>query len=261
MRFALHDRSVSIEVATESSGAEFPPARGVGDGEGPASEPSRRDRDQRALDMDDFRRMVVSAHDHILEKVDELGELDRAIGDGDHGTTMRKAMMLGRDALDAHVQSTEEMLKAVGFAILEVDGGATGPLLGTFFLGLATGAEGGKAVGPTGLADMYEQAVVGLKRRTKARVGDKTLMDALMPAAEAARAGADAGFDVLHVCQAAANAACSGAEATQHHRARFGRAKHQGDRTIGHRDPGAVSMCVILTAFASALEQISDREQ
>ena len=121
--------------------------------------------------------------------------------------------------------------------------------------------KGGKAAGATELANMYEQAVIGLKRRTKARVGDKTLMDALMPAAEAARAGADGGLDVVGVCNAAASAACSGAEATRDHRARFGRAKHQGDRTIGHRDPGAVSMCVILSAFASALEEIYNREQ
>lgn len=207
--------------------------------------------DSSTLNADDIRAMVLGAHERILDNVDLLCALDRAVGDGDHGTTMRRAMDAARDAAAESISEVvADVFKVAGLAVLTVDGGATGPLLGSFFLGLADGADKLKTIDAVAARDCYQAAVEKLRTRTKAAAGDKTLMCALIPAATGAMEAANRGGDVLAVLRAAAEAADAGAADTQNYPAKFGRAKHQGDRTIGHRDPGAVSMALILSAFS-----------
>lgn len=204
-----------------------------------------------ALTVDDWLAMLGVARDTIVEHADELGGLDRAIGDGDHGTSMRRAMDLVAAALETDgTQTVGGLFDAAGKAIIRVDGGATGPLWAAFFSGMAMDAMSAEALDAAGVADALSNGLAKLETRTKARVGDKTLVDAVTPAAAAARQTASTGQDAVAVLAAAAAAAMQGAAATEPLQAKFGRSKHQGERAIGHRDPGAESMALILGAFA-----------
>ncbi len=179
-----------------------------------------------------------------------LGRLDSHGGDGDHGTTMVRAMKQVAQAIgDDTAHELKPFLDSVGWAIMGVDGGATGPLLGTLFMSMGEGADGVAQLDAGALATMLESGLAGVRKRTKAQVGDKTMMDALTPAVEAARAAADAGEDLRGVLAAAADAAQAGAEKTKELQARFGRAKHLGEGSIGEQDPGATSTAFIFRGF------------
>lgn len=214
------------------------------------------------LDVDDLKEMVQRARTSIERNEGLLGRLDGAIGDGDHGTSMRKAMTLVSEAVaGAHPVTGSDLFEGAAMAFLKVDGGATGPLFGSFFLGLADGANELTTFGATEVADLLEGGLKRLETRTKAQVGDKTLMDALIPAVEKVRNAASSGSGVADALDRAASAAEEGAESTSALRARFGRSKHQGERAIGHRDPGAVSMALIIRAFADVANERSNTDE
>lgn len=182
----------------------------------------------------------------------ELIDLDRAIGDGDHGANMDKGFTAVVAKLDGGADSIQDVLKVVAQTLMSTVGGAAGPLYGTAFLRASKGFEG----------DLDGQAVVGLLAggldgivaRGKATTGEKTMVDAWTPALEAARAAADAGGSPVEALRAAATAAAEGAEATIPMKATKGRASYLGDRSIGHKDPGATSTAYILAAAADAAE-------
>jgi len=198
--------------------------------------------------------MLRAAIKQVRDNQAMLSQLDSVGGDGDHGTTMARAMALVEKAIAAcKKKDIKSLLNDVGWAIMGVDGGATGPLLGTFFLGMATAMADKKPVDARGLAALFEAGLAALQKTTKAQVGDKTMMDALVPAVAALRAAAEAGQDVAACLAAAAAAADKGALSTKNFPARFGRAKNLGDRTIGHQDPGATSVWLILRGFAQAV--------
>ncbi|MGA2033709.1 MAG: dihydroxyacetone kinase subunit L, partial [Thermoguttaceae bacterium] len=141
------------------------------------------------------------------------------------------------------------LLDEVGWAVMGVDGGATGPLFGSFFLGMAAAAAGRDTIDAATLAAMFEAGLAGVRRQTKAGPGDKTMLDALLPAVAAARRAADAGGDVDTVLRQAADAARQGAQATRDYQARFGRARSIGAKSIGAQDPGATSVSLIFRGF------------
>ena len=145
------------------------------------------------------------------------------------------------------------MLKDVGWGVKGVDGGATGPLLGSFLMGLGNGLGEQDAIDCPTLAAMFEAGLAGVRRQSKAQIGDKTMMDALLPAVDAIRQAADAGKSIKETLQKAAEAAENGAVSTKDFRAKFGRAKNLGDRTIGHQDPGATSIALIFQGFFEGL--------
>lgn len=206
------------------------------------------------IGCDRLARMLRGAADQIDTRHEMLSRLDAATGDGDHGTTMRRAMTKLEEALAATRAATVGgVLNDVGWAILGVDGGATGPLLGTFFMGMAEVAGEVEALDSPALAAAFEGALAALRRQTKAQVGDKTMIDALVPAVEALRAGADAGDSPAAAMARAAEAARRGAEGTKDLQARFGRARNLGERSIGSADPGATSIGLIFRGFADAL--------
>ncbi len=202
--------------------------------------------------IDLFTRMTAGAIGLLRANQALLSGLDSAIGDGDHGTTMARAAARMEEAIAAPSANLAELLTRIGNALLNLDGGATGPLLGTFYLGMAEAAPQPGA-GAVVWAGMFEAGRDALLKRTKARAGDKTLMDALLPAVEALRAAADRGEDIGAALSAAAAAARSGAAATAGYRARFGRARFLGDRALGHPDPGATSMALLFEGFALCL--------
>ena len=184
-----------------------------------------------------------------------LTKLDSEIGDGDHGNNMRRGFAAVLDRLkDAQPSSPADALKAVSMALIGKVGGAAGPLYGTAFL-RASAALSGDEVSPQDAASALEAALGGIKQRGKAEVGDKTILDALAPAVEAAKEAAGSeDATVAAVLRAAAEAAEKGAESTVPLTARKGRASYLGARAEGHKDPGAASTQLLLDAAARALE-------
>jgi phosphoenolpyruvate---glycerone phosphotransferase subunit DhaL len=188
-----------------------------------------------------------------------LTKLDSEIGDGDHGTNMHRGFQAALERLDgADSASPADALKAVSMALISKVGGAAGPLYGTAFLRASTALQNKDEVSAGDAADALEAALGGVRQRGKAEVGDKTIVDALEPAAEAAKeAASSADSSVAEVFRAAAQAAEEGSESTIPLTARRGRASYLGPRAAGHEDPGARSTYLLLDAAARALEESS----
>jgi dihydroxyacetone kinase-like protein len=201
------------------------------------------------------RWLTLSAQAMADHRV-ELIELDRAIGDSDHGENMDRGFKAVIEKLaESPPETPGAALKLTAMALMSKVGGAAGPLYGTAFLRASTTLGDTPDVDPAGLAAAFRAARDGVVARGKAESGDKTMVDAWTPAVEAAAAVAAAGDgDVLKVLLAAAEAAEAGAVATDPLIARKGRASYLGERSAGHRDPGAVSTALILRAAAGAAE-------
>ena len=211
-----------------------------------------------SLDAAWARRWIELSAADIAEQRDYLVDLDRAIGDGDHGENMDRGFKAAVEALEqTQPGSVAEVLKTVAKTLMSTVGGAAGPLYGTAFLRASKAAGGGDLDG-VGVAAVIEGALSGIQARGKATTGEKTMVDAWTPALEAARATAEAGGDAGVVLEAAATAAEAGAAATEPLRATKGRASYLGERSIGHLDPGAVSTSLILRAAARAATEGQD---
>lgn len=205
-----------------------------------------------SLDAAWAQRWIELAAADIAEQRDYLVDLDRAIGDGDHGENMDRGFKAALEALgQAQPASVAEVLKTVAKTLMSTVGGAAGPLYGTAFLRASKAAGDGELDG-AGVAALIAGALDGIQARGKATTGEKTMVDAWTPALEAARAAAEAGSDPVAVLEAAATAAEAGAAATEPMRATKGRASYLGERSIGHLDPGAVSTSLILRAAVRA---------
>ncbi|HLT85391.1 MAG TPA: dihydroxyacetone kinase subunit DhaL [Phototrophicaceae bacterium] len=204
------------------------------------------------LDTSWVLRWAELAQHAVSENRIALMELDRAIGDGDHGDNLDRGFTaVSAKLADASPDSPTAALKLIATTLMSTVGGAAGPLYGTAFLRAAT-ALGDGPVDAAGVAALLTGAVEGVTARGRAEAGDKTMVDALRPAAEAARAVAEEGGSARAALAAAADAAAAGAEATEPMVARKGRASYLGERSAGHRDPGAQSSALILRAAADA---------
>lgn len=201
-------------------------------------------------------RWIELAAADIAEQRDYLVDLDRAIGDGDHGENMDRGFKAAVEALgQAQPGTVAEVLKTVAKTLMSTVGGAAGPLYGTAFLRASKAAGDGDLDG-AGVAAVIAGALDGIQARGKATTGEKTMVDAWTPALEAARAAAESGSDPAAVLEAAATAAEAGAAATEPLRATKGRASYLGERSIGHLDPGAVSTSLILRAAVRAAGEV-----
>jgi phosphoenolpyruvate---glycerone phosphotransferase subunit DhaL len=206
----------------------------------------------------EFANMFAQAAACIRSEHQRLTELDSAGGDGDHGTTMLRAAEQMEDWTDASsTQSLTDLLKAAGWRVLGVDGGASSGLLGTFFAGMGdielAQDTSQDTMNCNQLAQSFRAGLRAISRQTKARPGDKTMMDALVPAVDAASAAAGAGKSIPEALDAAALAAKLGADATRDLVARYGRARSLGERTRGHPDAGATSIALIFRGFREGL--------
>ena len=199
------------------------------------------------------RRWITLAAADVASHRDYLIDLDRAIGDGDHGENMDRGFTAALAALEsAEDADISGVLKTVAKTLMSTVGGAAGPLYGTAFLRASKAAAGGGELDGAGVAAIIAGALEGIQARGKATTGEKTMVDAWSPACEAARAAVAAGGDASAVLEAAATAAEAGARATEPLRATKGRASYLGERSIGHLDPGAVSTSLSLRAAARA---------
>ncbi len=204
-----------------------------------------------SLGVDAWKRMFQRAALHIRENRDRLSRLDSAGGDGDHGITMTRAMdLIEKTVASSSSRTPHALIDEIAWAVMSVDGGATGPLFGSFFMAMASAAKGSEAVDGPVLARTFEAGLEGVLKRTRARVGDKTLVDALEPGVRTLAAASVAGASPADALEKAAVAAAEGAAATKHYQARFGRAKNVGEKSVGTEDPGAVSVSLLFKGFS-----------
>ena len=201
------------------------------------------------LTIEAFKAMLDNALKQIKAREEEFSKLDAVIGDGDHGTAIVAAMT----AVNKSAQSGTEfkqMLGDMGMDVMMEVSGSTSTLLGAFFLGMSDHAEGTE-LDAAGVKAMFAGGLEGVRKQTKAKQGDKTMMDALIPAVEAIQACDST--DEKTILTAGAEAAVKGAEATKDMKANFGRARNYGERSIGYADSGASSWSCMFDAFAKAL--------
>lgn len=190
----------------------------------------------------------------IDEHQAELTALDSEIGDADHGSNMARGMHAVIAKLDGGAPATPADLgKTVGMTLVSTVGGASGPLYGTFFLRLGTAAGAEQTLDAASLGAALRAGIEGVVARGKAELGDKTMIDALLPAADAWDAAVAGGADAPAAAQAALEAAERGRDATIPLVARKGRASYLGERSAGHMDPGAASATLLLEALRDAL--------
>jgi len=180
----------------------------------------------------------------------ELVRLDTAIGDGDHGTNMDRGMRKAIEKLDSAEQADPgAILKTVAMALISSVGGAAGPLYGTLFLQMGNALAGQAEVDLPAYAAAWRKALEGVQSRGKAQPGDKTMLDALIPAVEALEGAGDLDGGL----RAAVQAAEDGMKATTPLIARKGRASYLGERSKDHQDPGATSTYYLFKSAAEAL--------
>ncbi|MER5551822.1 dihydroxyacetone kinase subunit DhaL [Streptomyces sp. NPDC002793] len=197
------------------------------------------------LDTDFFRRWMAVTAAAVDREADRLTELDAAIGDADHGSNMRRGFAAVRDVLEKEAPASPgAVLTLAGRRLISTVGGASGPLYGTLLR--RTGKTLGEApeVTPGQLAEALGAGVAAVAQLGGAQAGDKTMLDALLPAVEVL--GGSFGE--------ARDAALAGALATVPLRAHKGRASYLGERSIGHQDPGAASAALLVGALAEADE-------
>ncbi|MGE0027454.1 MAG: dihydroxyacetone kinase subunit DhaL [Thermoleophilia bacterium] len=186
----------------------------------------------------------------VAEAKDELTALDSAIGDADHGINMDRGMQAVVQKLDGDQPGdVPALMKSVGMTLISKVGGAGGPLYGTLFLQFGQAAPP-DAMTPDDFAACLDAAVAGVQARGKAEAGDKTMIDALLPAAAALRAALADGAGFGAAIAAAADAAEEGARDTIPLVARKGRASYLGERSAGHQDPGATSSALLVRCAA-----------
>ena len=202
------------------------------------------------LDRAGLIRCFRGAAEQVRANHALLSQLDSVGGDGDHGTTMLRAMTCLEQTMSVStVPQASGLLSEIGWAVMGIDGGATGPLFGSFFQGMSDPAADKDVLDAATLAAMLEAGLASVQRQSKAKLGDKTMLDALIPAVQAARRAADAGADLAGLFGAAATAAQQGVEATQQLQAKFGRARNIGAKSIGTADPGATSVSLVFRGF------------
>jgi dihydroxyacetone kinase-like protein len=193
-----------------------------------------------------FARLVAENRDHLTD-------LDAAIGDGDHGANMDRGMRAAVAAIDETKPETAAVLfTKVGMTVVSTVGGASGPLFGTLFLRMGASLGDGVDVTLPEFATALRAGLDGIVARGKAEAGDKTMYDALDPAVTALDRGISDGASKADALKLALVAAETGRDATTPMLARKGRASYLGERSVGHQDPGATSIALLMAAAIQA---------
>jgi dihydroxyacetone kinase-like protein len=209
----------------------------------------------RAIDTAALAKWVGEFARIVVANKDMLSDLDSSTGDADHGSNMERGMA----AVSALLQNDEplgaptEFLKTVGMTIVSKVGGSSGALYGTIFLRMARSAGSGAALDGPGFAKALRAGLEGVVDRGKVKAGDKTMFDALAPAADALEGALAKGArfaDAIHLALAAAEA---GRDATIRMAARKGKSSYLGEKSVGNQDPGATSVTMLIAAAAATL--------
>ena len=197
------------------------------------------------MQVNDVKTLILQAADEIIANKDYLTDLDRSIGDADHGVNMAKGFGFTKEALEADFDDYKTLFNKVATTLLSKVGGASGPLYGSFFMKFAASVKDVEELTRDELNKAFTAGVDGVKQRGKAEVGDKTMVDVLEPVAEALNAGKS--FDeVIKIAE-------ESMEKTKDIKAKKGRASYVGDRSIGHIDPGAASSYILVKETLGAI--------
>lgn len=199
------------------------------------------------MNKEEFALRLKNACAAVVAAQDELTEIDSHFGDADHGVTMTKIAEAISGSVSSAGGGIKAMLEDAAMEVMMINGGSAVPLWNTWLDGLAEAAPEGDELDAEGLKQMLGHALEELAALSKAKVGDKTMMDALIPATEAALACQGSADDIF---AAAAKAALEGAEASRNFVSKFGRARSYGEATIGTPDAGAVSMSRFFAGLA-----------
>jgi phosphoenolpyruvate---glycerone phosphotransferase subunit DhaL len=207
-----------------------------------------------SLDVGLLRRWLTAFADDVADHREQLTQLDAAIGDADHGSNLDRGMTAVVAALDKTPPATPAALfKATGMTLVSTVGGASGPLYGTLFLRMAASAGDAETLDAAAFGAALRAGLGGVVARGKAEAGDKTMYDALAPAVDALDAALAGGGSLSAALADAVAAAEAGRDATTPMLARKGRASYLGERSVGHQDPGATSVTLLIRAAASEL--------
>ena len=185
----------------------------------------------------------------ITENKDFLTELDREIGDSDHGINMARGFAALMEKLSPEEPDIGATLKKAGMTLLSKVGGASGPLYGTAYMEAGKITAGKTELDPSDVKAIFDAAIAGIQKRGKAVRGEKTMLDAIIPASETFAAKIADGADMVTALDAACESAREGVDYTKTIIATKGRASYLGERSIGHQDPGATSAMITLEAI------------
>lgn len=199
------------------------------------------------LTVENTVQWLKQFNDRLSEQKDYLSQLDRAIGDGDHGINMARGFQQVAEMLDGDFDEVSDVMKNTATTVMSKVGGASGPLYGTAFLKMSVASKG-KDVGPGVLADMVEAALGGIKQRGKAEAGEKTMVDVWAPVLEMLR---EEDFDAGRLKETAEDAM----QKTEDMTATKGRASYFKEKSQGHLDPGAVSSYYLFAELADVIEK------
>lgn len=192
----------------------------------------------------------------IKENKAYLGEVDGLIGDGDHGMNMNKGFSVFEERIKDREVGFSEGLEELGEVLLNEIGGSMGPIYGTIFMDGAEMLDGREEIGTKELAQMLEAGLQGLYEIVEARVGDKTMVDTLAPAAASLKDSADHNIVLGEALTRMKKEAKAGCDSTKELAARYGRSSRLGERSRGVLDAGAVSCCIILCAMADGIAEL-----
>lgn len=190
------------------------------------------------MEINEVKQRLIKAADEIIENKDYLTDLDRSIGDADHGVNMAKGFKFTKEALEDDFDDYKNLFNKVATTLLSKIGGASGPLYGSFFMKFAASLKDIDDFSRDEFNKAFKAGVEGVKQRGKAEVGDKTMVDVLSPVSDALNEGRSLD-EVIKVAEEAMNK-------TKDIKANKGRASYVGERSIGHIDPGAASSYILI---------------
>jgi len=199
----------------------------------------------------DVLRWLEVSQQVFAEHQQQLTEMDQAVGDGDLGISLDRGFTAVRAELSANPPADpRSVFQNVATVLIKTMGGSSGPLLGTFFLRAGATCADKSELEPADVVALFQAGVEGLQDRGKAALGDKTMLDAFIPAVDAMRSALEAGSSLADILDRGAAAAESGVQATVAMQARKGRASYLGERSVGHADPGAAAAHLLVQAAA-----------
>jgi len=204
------------------------------------------------LNLEDVKNYLAALNEAFDASKERLCKLDSVVGDGDHGTTIARGIRLGFDKIsEENPDSINGMFKTFAMTMISSMGGASGPIFGSLFQGMAVATKGLDSIDAPTAAAMVAKGLEKVQKIGKAVPGEKTMVDALSPAAEAMAAGGS----LIEVIRAGVKAAEAGVEATKEMTAGKGRARYAGERGHGHADAGASSAVLILSTLENIVAE------
>jgi len=204
----------------------------------------------------DGKAIVMGMIKTVQANKEYLSEIDGAIGDGDHGINMSKGFTLCEARLKDKIIGFGESLSVLGDVLFNEIGGSMGPLYGLFFTEMGNSIRGDEIIDANSLNDMLGEGIKALQEIVDAQVGDKTLMDALIPAKESMQKSIDEGEDLITMLAKMKDAAAKGKDGTISMVAKYGRASRLGERSRGVIDPGAASCSLLLASMVDEINKL-----